>query len=805
MPQIQINSDRMHPQLYRSWRAQGHSATSRRTIFPCLAIGVLCALHAPATLHAQDLSWSFTIGGTGYEEARGIAVAQDGRIYMTGEFEDTVNFAPGAAQSTMVSQGYSDAFLACYTNDGKLHHALSFAGTAKSQGYGVAIAPNGTVYTTGIFTGTVDLDPGPGMALYTSGGLYDAYLCALSPDGGLLWAGTIGGPGNEETRSVTTDAAGNLYIAGEMHGAFDADPGPDVYMVDTLGSFDAFVAKYGPDGSFQWAHAIGGTGDDRAYDAVARPDGSVFVTGYFADTMDVDPGAGVLQVAAHGQWSDAFLVHYDADGNLIWGTGMGGYGTDIGRGLALDSTGNVAITGRFAKTAYFRNGAGLDSLSCSGPDGDADIFLAKYGADGSLAWLRSIGGPDKNMPRGAAADREGNILVTGRTRGTVDLDAGPGTSLHTANGVFDAFLVKYGPQGDFIWGFTAGGTFHTRGLNVATDAVGSAYLTGWITEPFDIDPGPDSLLLTSAGSMDAYLAKFSDNGLHDLRLSVDLDNTPASTGWHIGGALGGPALFAGTADPSEAGQTIQRLWQVPEGCYRLSVTDTDGNGVDPGGYTLSADSVPLIIANGEFGSVSALANGEGFCLPTGAASLDPASCTQGVFTPDDDLLIQPVGGAGQYTIWIFDPHGTFSATSEVTSTIAPLFLLPNGTPNGLPLNIRVRAWVDGIPQSYGPACVIQFDGLTGITPPAASGESLSLYPNPAKEGQVWLGMDGLPDGAWPVELRDALGCLVAGRMAHIATGSVPCALPLPPLRAGVYTVVVQGLHGPLVQRLVVGG
>lgn len=767
-----------------------------------LLLGAWCL---PQAAHPQQPAWAFPIGGTGYEEARGVAVARDGRVYVTGEFEDTANFASGEGESTMISQGYSDAFVACYTNDGKLDFSLSFGGTAKSQGYGIAIAPDGTVYTTGIFTGTVDLDPGPGTLEFTSGGLYDAYLCALDPEGNLLWGGVIGGPGNEETRSASADAEGNVYIAGEMHGAFDADPGPDVYMVDTLGSFDAFVAKYGPGGSFQWAHAIGGTGDDRAYDAVARPNGGVFVTGYFADTMDIDPGAGVLQVAAHGQWSDAFLVHYDSDGNLIWGTGMGGYGTDIGRGLALDSTGNVAVTGRFAKTAYFQNGAVLDSLSCSGPDGDADIFLAKYGADGSLVWLRSIGGPDKNMPRGVAADREGNILVTGRTRGTVDLDAGPGTSLHTANGVFDAFLVKYGPLGDFIWGFTAGGTYHTRGLNVATDAVGSAYLTGWITEPLDIDPGPDSLMLVSHGSMDAYLAKFSDNGLHELQLAVQLDNSPTATGWQIFGTNGTQPLFSGSAGPDEAGQAVQRHWQVPDGCYRLTVGDVDGNGIDPGGYSLSADSTPLIIANGEFESVSALANGESICLPTGGASLDDASCAHGVYTANDVLLIQPVDGAGQYTIWIFDPHGSFSATTEVTSTSVPLFLLPNGTPNGLPLNIRVRAWVDGAPQPYGPACAIQFDGLTGITRWATPGQGLSLHPNPATEGWVWLQMDGVPEGAWPVELRDALGQLVAGRIAHTAAGSGLCLMPLPPLRAGVYTVVVQGPHGPLVQRLVIGG
>ena len=752
---------------------------------------------------AQQVAWATAIGGAGYEEARGIAVAQDGRIYVTGEFEDTADFAPGDEESTLTSAGFSDAFLACYTNNGRLDHVVAFAGLAKSQGYGVVLAPNGTVYTTGIFTGTVDLDPGPGTALFTSGGLYDAYLCALGPEGNLLWAGAIGGPGNEETRSVTTDALGNLYIAGEMHGAFDADPGPGVHTVGEMGSFDAFVAKYGPDGTLLWAHTIGGPGDDRAYDAVTRPDGGVCVTGYFAGSIDLDPGTDSLIVSAPGQWSDAFLVCYDAHGDLLWGTAMGGVGTDIGRGLALDTAGNVAITGRFARTAYFPHALGVDSVVCAGPPGDADLFLAKYDGSGALLWVKSVGGPEENMPRGVATDREGNILVTGRTRGTVDLDPGAGEAPYTANGEFDAFLGKYDPQGGFIWGFTAGGTFHTRGLNVATDGVGSAYLTGWLSLPLDIDPGADTLMLVSHGGVDAYVAKFSDHGLHDLDLSVQLDDQPTATGWTLSGQPAAGTLFGGAATAAESGQSIHRRWQVPDGCYRLVLTDVDGDGINAGSYTLSTDSLPLIVATGEFGTESALVNSEEFCLPVGAATLEPTSCSQGIFGPGDVLMIVPMPGTTQYSVWVFDPHGTFSGTVEVGSTTVYPFQLPAGTPNDVPLNVRIRAWAGGEPMPYGPACPAQFDGLTDVDQPAGPGLFLRLQPNPACEATVTLNASGLPNGTWPLVVHDAMAREVVHMDLGFANGTATAHLPLEGLASGLYSVRVNGPVGPLVQHLLI--
>jgi hypothetical protein len=574
-------------------------------------------------------------------------------------------------------------------------------------------------------------------------------------------------------------------------------------MVDSLGSFDAFVAKYDPNGALLWAHAIGGEGDDRAYDLAVRPNGEVLITGYFAGTIDLDPGPDSALITAHSQWSDAFLACFGTTGDLLWGFGVGGEGTDTGRGVALDSLGNTILAGRFAQTAYFGDSTPQDSLVCTGGSGDADAFLAKFSPMGQLIWVKDIGGTQENMPRGTATDRAGNIFMTGRTKGTIDLDPGPGEALWTTNGTFDLFLAKFTPQGDLVWGFTAGSIFHTRGLNVTTDAMGSAYLTGWFTLDMDVDPGPDTLFLHSHGDVDAFLAKFSDQELKDLQLSLQLDDQPTGNAWTLMDAVSAVPLFNGQATAEQAGLTIQRNWQVPAGCYGISVADADGNGIDPGGYSLSSGGEPLILADGAFNSISAVAGGEGSCLPMGLADLTDSSCAQQLFGPGDTLHLLPIAQATQYDLWFFDPHGSFSTSVQTNSTAFAAEAMPPGTPAFLPLNVRVRAWINGMPMPYGPACAIRFDGSIGVPSQQSWTSGLTLVPNPVRGDAAMLRATCLPAGPISVEIRDALGRTVQEVDLMPTAGHAECTLPVHALANGLYSVVVHTAAGALSARLMV--
>ena len=103
---------------------------------------------------------------------------------------------------------------------------------------------------------------------------------------------------------------------------------------------------------YAWAYDIGHDEDDIGYGIVVDSDGNVYVTGLFRGTdVDFDPLGGVhtpsSKLTASNDKSDVFLAKYDSDGVYQWASNFGGDEDDVGRGIAVDSDGNVYITGRF--------------------------------------------------------------------------------------------------------------------------------------------------------------------------------------------------------------------------------------------------------------------------------------------------------------------------------------------------------------------------------------------------------------------------------------------------------------------------
>ena len=92
-------------------------------------------------------------------------------------------------------------------------------------GKGMEVDAAGNVYTAGLFSGTIDADPGPGMFNVTSAGGQDILVSKLDSAGHFVWAAAMGGPGSDQGRSIALDGQGNLYTAGIFQQTVDFDPG----------------------------------------------------------------------------------------------------------------------------------------------------------------------------------------------------------------------------------------------------------------------------------------------------------------------------------------------------------------------------------------------------------------------------------------------------------------------------------------------------------------------------------------------------------------------------------------------------
>jgi photosystem II stability/assembly factor-like uncharacterized protein len=257
----------------------------------------------------------------------------------------------------------------------------------------------------------------------------EAFIAKLNPSGSaLIYSTFIGGVDVDRSNAIAVDAGGNAYIAGltrssdfpSVNAAQPAFGGP---QSGGISCGDAFVTKLNGAGSaISFSTYLGGTNCDTARGIAVDGSGNVYVTG---DTFSSNLATGgAFQTTLAGQFNDdAFVSKYATTGGLGYFTYLGGEGSDIGNGIATDSSGNAYVTG-LTTSASFPIANAIQSFN-GGAAGDA--FVTKVNSAGSaLIYSTFLGGSDVDGGRGIAVDATGNAYVAGFTSSS-DFPLTPGS------------------------------------------------------------------------------------------------------------------------------------------------------------------------------------------------------------------------------------------------------------------------------------------------------------------------------------------------------------------------------------------
>lgn len=253
--------------------------------------------------------WANRIGGSTADYARDMAVDASGNVYITGEFQGTVDFDPGAGTANLIPAGFFEIYFAKYSTTGAYIWAKNVGGANGDIGYGIAVDGTGNVYVTGYFETTADFDPGAGTANLTVGGSNDIFVAKYSSTGNYIWANKIGGIGSDLGYNIAFDASSNVYVTGSFASTADFDPGAGTANLTSTGPSDVFVAKYSSSGAYVFAFKIGGTNTDVGRAIAVSSSGVQHVTGEFMNTADFDPGAGTASLVSAGN-TDIYFAQY---------------------------------------------------------------------------------------------------------------------------------------------------------------------------------------------------------------------------------------------------------------------------------------------------------------------------------------------------------------------------------------------------------------------------------------------------------------------------------------------------------------
>ena len=323
-----------------------------------------------------------------------------------------------------------------------------------------------------------------------------AILCTLyfgSISAQTFWAKKQAGSNVDETLAVTGDNLGNTYTTGYFSGVANIDGVSKVVN----GLTDIFISKISANGTTTWVVAAGGSSSDRGLGIAVDQNQNVIVSGFFSGTINFGGG---ISISSNGNSQDAFVAKFSPSGTIVWAKSGGSSGnSDRANGVAVDSNGNIFITGQFTGEATFGN------LSLTSLNNSIDAFVVKYDASGNELWAKKGSGSAIDRGLSITTDNAGNAYAVGQFSGDITFD-----NLYSNTILNALFIIKYSSSGNEEWFRFAGGTEQSIANSVTSDG-SNIYLTGDFGNSITF-LGSGNSTLNSGYANAIFLASYSGSG-----------------------------------------------------------------------------------------------------------------------------------------------------------------------------------------------------------------------------------------------------------------------------------------------------
>ncbi|WP_156339189.1 hypothetical protein [Chondromyces crocatus] len=381
-------------------------------------------------------------------------------------------------------EGSVDIFVTKARETGGIAWSRHFGDREKQHLSDVAAAPDGGVVFTGVFSGTIDFGGGPLTATVPA-----IYLVKLDAEGQHVWSRSFH---DEETMTwayaVTVDPAGDVVLYGNLEGSLDFGG----LELETGGLFP-FLVKFDDQGRPLWGKSFRGSTDQTPLAIATDQTGNIYVTEE-AKYATID-GKHLMGDA----FSNALTASFAPDGTLRWarifrerqGATSSGAPDTIPVSMAVDPSGNVALTGVFGGTIDFGSGA----LTAADPHGYAS-YVVKLNTHGDALWSVAL---DTDTVKSVGFDGVGDVLVGGSFAERLLL----GDTLHVTDGDADIFAARLnGTNGTPSWSHSLGDGADQRATRIAMDQGGRLVLTGVFDGSLDLGCGA----LSSGSGNDLFLA-----------------------------------------------------------------------------------------------------------------------------------------------------------------------------------------------------------------------------------------------------------------------------------------------------------
>ncbi len=441
------------------------------------------------------LLWSTYVGGSGMDELRQVELDDEGNIYVSG-FTTSLNTiaTSGAYQGTLI--GFQNCFLHKYSPQGQKLFGTYFGGQSADRCYGMTRDyTTGDIYLSGSsFSAGMATEGTHQQALASPD---DGLLAKFASNGNLLWATYFGGNEHDFIAQLDVDIQGNLLMTGHTK----STNGISTDLTFLPGNENAFIAKFSPDGYQLWGTYLGGTFDE-GWGIGSDASGNIFVSGETSGISGI--GTPDTHQPNNGGGLDAFLVKYSPFAQQLWGTYLGGTGSDRSTSLEVCADGSVVVVGNTESPNGIASFSGYQTQPASVDDG----FLARFSTDGQRAWGTYVGGEGVDYLTTVQETTDGELLIAGRSESFFQVTTPDAYQIQPA-GEYDALVMRFSVDGGLQWGTYIGGPSTEFANNLAYDSnSGHVVIAGMTKSTEGIATLNAEVQDYSGGLYDGFLARF---------------------------------------------------------------------------------------------------------------------------------------------------------------------------------------------------------------------------------------------------------------------------------------------------------
>lgn len=420
-----------------------------------------------ASTFQGKVAWAKTLGGSLEDNTTGAVATPDGGLIVVGSSLSNDG-------DVVKTHDLKEVWVTRLSASGDVIWSKTFGGSGDDYGYSI-ISTNDNNYVIAGYSGSNDYD------VPSNQGFHDFYIIKINEHGDILWSKAYGFPSHDHAHKIIQMSDGGYFVAGfadyaGLTGQSDNGEGHQMGRGVQHGVGEFFGIRLSSSGDFMWFRYYGGTMNDRVNDIVETNDGGIIMVGYSeSQDFDVENPKGsydywVINIDAEGHlhWkknfggpdidqaygivktdfnsylivgqsnsvagdikhpkgnSDAWVIHIDEHGSLIWEKSFGGSEFDTASSIKKTGYNTFVVVGHTrSTTTQFTN------------KGQNDIYLFEIDANANsgVHWQKSFGGSDFDLAYDVAQTKDGKLYLVGDTQSS--------DGNFTVNkGMNDRFVIK---------------------------------------------------------------------------------------------------------------------------------------------------------------------------------------------------------------------------------------------------------------------------------------------------------------------------------------------------------------------------